>query len=191
MPNHVTIKLFQNPKISSFLGIKSEPNHWWVALQYIILDRIHRLFHFLEYLLDLQWWRSVVSMICPLLYFYFLNLPGKIMNGSNYKNLKLSSTTTAGSSVRICQVQSVVRDFIKSSTRRNYAIRNSDKKFAPWWIIRSRISDWSGFWSGFPNWWKILSRFNDFKNVLTPTGRSMILKRDTVILALYNNSVII
>ena len=83
--------------------------YWWVAQLYIILDRIHHLFHFLEYLLDLQWWRFVVSTICPLLYFYFLNLPGKIMNGSNWKNLRLSSTT--GSSVRIRQVQSVVQDF--------------------------------------------------------------------------------
>ena len=33
------------------------------------------------------------------------------MNGSNYKNLRLSSTTAAGSSVRIRQVQSMVRDF--------------------------------------------------------------------------------
>ena len=80
--------------------------YWWVAQLYIILDRIHHLFHFLEYLLDLQWWRFVVSTICPLLYFYFLNLPGKIMNGSNYNNLSLWSTTTVRSSVRICRTDS-------------------------------------------------------------------------------------
>ena len=136
MPNHVTIKLFWNPKISSFLGIKSEPNNWWVAQLYIILDRIHRLFHFLEYLLDLQWWRFAVSTICPLLYFCFLNLLGKLMNGSNYKNLRISSITTVGSSGRIRQVQSVVGDSIKSGT---------------WSVIRPKIrfgvdySDWSRF----------------------------------------------